>query len=169
MWHDKTRNWPIFIKIGQILKPFCQHLTNFQITVEVCSAYNTVISPNYLVWKFSGKVQFLQRFGRFGRNYAETVPFHKIRWNCNIFRSTSFRVWVFQRWLNPTDFQLDFFKLFPLKFFRGIISMFTETCSDFPAIYKLPKLYLFYIFNFVKIVFTKLISSPAKEFGRNNY
>ena len=39
---------------------------------------NTAISPNFLVWKFCGKAQFLQSFGRFARNYGETVPFHKI-------------------------------------------------------------------------------------------
>ena len=42
------------------------------------TAKNTVISPNFLVWKFCGKAQFLHSFGRFARNYAETVPFHKI-------------------------------------------------------------------------------------------
>ena len=49
---------------------------------------NTVISPNFLVWKFCGKAQFPHSFGR---NYAETVPFHKIstpqeiRWNYGFF------------------------------------------------------------------------------------
>ena len=38
----------------------------------------TVISANFLVWKFCGKVQFLHSFGRIAQNYAETVPFHKI-------------------------------------------------------------------------------------------
>ena len=33
---------------------------------------NTVISPDFLVRKFRGKVQ------RIARNYAETVPFRKI-------------------------------------------------------------------------------------------
>ena len=42
------------------------------------TAKNTVISPNFLVWKFCRKAQFLQTFGRIARNYAETVPFHKI-------------------------------------------------------------------------------------------
>ena len=42
------------------------------------TAKNTVISPNFLVWKFCGKAQFLQNFGRIARNYVETVPFHKI-------------------------------------------------------------------------------------------
>ena len=39
---------------------------------------NTVISHNFLVWKFCGKAQFPQSFARIARNYAETVPFHKI-------------------------------------------------------------------------------------------
>ena len=38
----------------------------------------TVISPNFLEWKFCGKEQFLHIFGRIARNYAETVPFRKI-------------------------------------------------------------------------------------------
>ena len=42
------------------------------------TAKNTVISPNLLVWKLCGKVQFPDSFGWFARNYAETVPFHKI-------------------------------------------------------------------------------------------
>ena len=39
---------------------------------------NTVISPDFLVWQFSGKAQFPHSFGRFAQNYAETVPFRKI-------------------------------------------------------------------------------------------
>ena len=35
------------------------------------------MSPNFLVCKFCGKAQFLYSFGRFARNYAETVDFHK--------------------------------------------------------------------------------------------
>ena len=42
------------------------------------TAKNTVISPNYLVWKFCGKAQFPHSLGRITRNHAETVPFHKI-------------------------------------------------------------------------------------------
>ena len=42
------------------------------------TAKNTVISPNFLVCKFCGKAQFPHSFGRIARNYAETVPFHKI-------------------------------------------------------------------------------------------
>ena len=29
-------------------------------------------------WKFRGKAQFLYSVGQIARNYAETVPFHKI-------------------------------------------------------------------------------------------
>ena len=39
------------------------------------TALNTVLSPNFLAWKFSGNAQFLQRISR---NYGETVCFHKI-------------------------------------------------------------------------------------------
>ena len=39
---------------------------------------NTVISPNFLEWKFCGKAQFPHSFGQFARNYAETVPSQKI-------------------------------------------------------------------------------------------
>ena len=50
-----------------------RHLDLYRNTIK-----NTVISPNFLVWKFCGKSQFPHSFGRFARNYAETVPFHKI-------------------------------------------------------------------------------------------
>ena len=48
------------------------------------TAKNTVISPTFLVWKICGKAQFPHSFGRFTRNYMETVPFtnfphHEIR------------------------------------------------------------------------------------------
>ena len=39
---------------------------------------NTVISPNFLVWKFCAEAHFPHSFGRFARNYVETVPFRKI-------------------------------------------------------------------------------------------
>ena len=39
---------------------------------------NSVISPNFLVWKFCGKAQFPHSLGRIARNSAESVPFHKI-------------------------------------------------------------------------------------------
>ena len=40
------------------------------------TAKNTVISPNFLVWKFCGKAQFPHSFGRVTRNYGETVHSH---------------------------------------------------------------------------------------------
>ena len=40
---------------------------------KAITAKNTVISPNFLVWKFCGKAQFPYSFGRLARNYAETV------------------------------------------------------------------------------------------------
>ena len=36
---------------------------------------NTVILPNFLVWKFCGKTHFSHSFARI---YAETEPFYKI-------------------------------------------------------------------------------------------
>ena len=47
-------------------------------TPVLITAANTVISPNFVAWKFCGKAQFPHIFGRFPRNYAETAPFHKI-------------------------------------------------------------------------------------------
>ena len=38
----------------------------------------TVISPDFVMWKFCGKAQLPHSFGRITRNYVETVPFHKI-------------------------------------------------------------------------------------------
>ena len=43
------------------------------------TAKNSVISPDFLVWRFCRKAQFPHSFRRLARNYAETVPFRKIR------------------------------------------------------------------------------------------
>ena len=56
------------------------------------TAKNTVISPNLLVWKFCGKVQFPLSFRRFARNSEELClstkfSHQEIRWNYGIFRS----------------------------------------------------------------------------------
>ena len=45
---------------------------------KTTTSKNTVISPNFLVWKFCGKAQFPHSFGQIAQNCAETVPFHKI-------------------------------------------------------------------------------------------
>ena len=53
---SKKAFWEFFFEVGNTVK-------------------NTVFSPDFLVWKFCGKVKFPQSFGRIVRNYAETVPF----------------------------------------------------------------------------------------------
>ena len=40
------------------------------------TAKNTVISPDFLVWKFCGKAQFPHSFGRFAGNCAIPQNFH---------------------------------------------------------------------------------------------
>ena len=42
------------------------------------TARNTIITPNFLVWRFCGMAQFLHNIRPIARNYAETVPFLKI-------------------------------------------------------------------------------------------
>ena len=42
-----------------------------EITSIISTATNTVITPNFLVWKFCGKAQFPHCFGRFARNYRK--------------------------------------------------------------------------------------------------
>ena len=65
-----------------IIKKSSLHMTHGAVVQrcfeELLTMKNTVISPNFLVWKFCGKVQFPHSFGQFARNHAETVPFHKI-------------------------------------------------------------------------------------------
>ena len=39
---------------------------------------NTLISSNFLAWKFCRKAQFPHNFEWIARNYGKTVPFHKI-------------------------------------------------------------------------------------------
>ena len=61
-------------------------------TMKNSTTKNNVILPNYLVWDFCGKAQFLHSFGWFVQNYAELwlptkFPHQKIRWNCGIFPS----------------------------------------------------------------------------------
>ena len=45
---------------------------------EIYTAKNTVLSPDFLMWKFCGKAQFPHSFEQIARNYAETMPFCKI-------------------------------------------------------------------------------------------
>ena len=64
-----------------------------QLLIISASAKNTVISPNFLVWKFCGKAQFPHSFGRIARNYAKTVPFHKISTSGNYVKLPYFTQW----------------------------------------------------------------------------
>ena len=72
----------LFIFIFILGKPSFFH-SIIQITLillmwESPTVKNTVISLDFLVWKFCRKQQFPDSFGRFARNYAKTVPFRKI-------------------------------------------------------------------------------------------
>ena len=52
-------------------------LTTCQTTKDVCGTIqNTGISPNFLVWNFCGKAQFLQSFGQFAWNSAFPQNLH---------------------------------------------------------------------------------------------
>ena len=56
----------------------------------VKSAKNTVISTNFLVWKFYGNAEFPHSFGWFARNYAKLClftkfPHQEIRWKLRYF------------------------------------------------------------------------------------
>ena len=57
--------------------------------LKVHIAWNTVISPNFLVWKICGYAQFPQSFGWITRNSTETVRFHKISLRVTM----SFQIW----------------------------------------------------------------------------
>ena len=46
--------------------------------LKAVTAKNTVILPNFLVYKIWEKVQFPRSFGRIAQNYAQTVPSHNI-------------------------------------------------------------------------------------------
>ena len=50
-------------------------------------------SPNFPVWKFCGKVQFPQSFGRFAQNSAEIVLFDKISTPGNLVKRRCFTHW----------------------------------------------------------------------------
>ena len=56
---------------------FLTFLGGIETEQDITVAKNTIISSNFLVWKFCGKAQFPHSLGRIARNYAETVPFHK--------------------------------------------------------------------------------------------
>ena len=78
---------------GVILPSFRQgdRFTTYPFTTK-----NTVISPNFLMWKLCGKAQFPQSFGRFAQNFAETLPFHKISIPGN-----QVKIWYFSQCFLP--------------------------------------------------------------------
>ena len=135
MWHDKTHNWLIFIKNLPDFKGF---FVNILQTFKLLSRYVVLrIIPLFHVITWCGNLVERYSFCKVLGDSAETMrklclstkfSHQEIRWNCSIFCSASFRLWVFQRWLHLTNFQLDFLKLLPLKFFRGMRVIFTEIC-----------------------------------------
>ena len=75
------------IQVDNMLEQIC--LEKNKLVTATCTAKNTVIIPNFLVWEFCEKAQFTNSFGRIAQNYAEIVSFHKfphqeIRWNYDI-------------------------------------------------------------------------------------
>ena len=60
---------------------------------KTSTAKNTVISPNFLVWKFCGKAQSLHSFGRFAWSYVETASFHEISTPKNYVKLRFFSQW----------------------------------------------------------------------------
>ena len=75
------KNWKFTFNSEVIIFKQGKWNTRFQffwIFRSPLTANNTVISPNFVVWKFCGKAQFLHSFGRITRNYSKTVSFHKI-------------------------------------------------------------------------------------------
>ena len=56
----------------------CFSLSFLNTSLQHHSKKIPVISPNFLVWTFCGRTQFPHSCGRIPRNYAETIPFHKI-------------------------------------------------------------------------------------------
>ena len=63
------------------------------VNLKRSTAQNTLISPNFLVWKFGGKAQFPLSFGGIARNYAETVLFHNISTPGNLVKLSYFTQW----------------------------------------------------------------------------
>ena len=62
--HDSVSEASLFLSLLRSLSAFS----------NMATAKNTVIWPNFLMWKFWGKEQFPHSFTRIPRNYAGTVP-----------------------------------------------------------------------------------------------
>ena len=76
------------------------------------TAKNTVITPDFLVWKLCGKAQFPHSFRRFAHNYAETVPFRKISTPGNQVKLRYFLQWNNKEKLSKMSIYRDDFVLY---------------------------------------------------------
>ena len=103
--------WPFHLLIFDLLIfVFMKYSHIFAWNIH--TAKNTVISPDFLMWKFCGEAQFPHSFGRFAQNYTETVPFRKIFTPGNQVKLRYFSQW----------------QMFPLrKFHFGVV--FTQHLS----------------------------------------
>ena len=88
-----------------------------------CTAWNTAISANILVWKLCGNAEFPQSFGEIARNSAKTVRFHKISTPGNWVKFCYFAscrrtlFWSFPHTMVKYFSWFYFFQKFPCQFF----------------------------------------------------
>ena len=82
-----------------------------EISKQCPTAKNTVISPDFLVWKLWRKTQFPHSFWQIPRNYAETMPFRKISTPGNQVKLRYFSQCPLQRGIRYIDSlpRLDYF------------------------------------------------------------
>ena len=119
---------------------------------SLISMENTLILPNFLVWKFCRKAQHQHSFGWIAQNYAETVPFRKIpipgnqmklrcylKYNiCGKFFSYSYSslalyaLVLSTRWFNVLKYCISYFcivvNLFHFNYWCGYLWMLFLSC-----------------------------------------
>ena len=85
IWWETHMTEPVVYPISKVQICKFWFTSNFWIFPEhpwllllIYTAKSTVISPDFLVWRFCGKAQFPHSFGRFARSYVVTVPYCKI-------------------------------------------------------------------------------------------
>ena len=61
------------------------------VLISRCPTPSHSVNISLEILKFQTSISNF-KFQRFARNYAQTVPFHKIRWSYGIFRSADFGV-----------------------------------------------------------------------------
>ena len=67
--------------VGSSFKKYSQNtffLFGANVSATISTAKNTVISPNFLVWKFCGKAHFPYSFGQFARKLDEITVFSAV-------------------------------------------------------------------------------------------